>query len=485
MALVEVRAWRPWLRVVPGFSTEDERRSLLTLALARAGEAGAEDRAGLAVEIPVGEEPALAAVTGRVEAAAGLRDGRPGFVRFRRYEVGQGHPEHGDHYEIDGAALVATAMLVLEEPEAGGATAFPEALPWPAAVKPVAGQLVLWHNVLADGSDDPRAVHRGCKVLAGRKSVLLWFFYMPPEEWRSRPPVEGEGARPEIPPPAPGTVLTCIDDNVPAESVALLEEACEARGVLLRRLMARGFGYTAEEQPPPRSMLFRPATTAAAMHVEDFLIRDDIASFYPDTGASHFSCTAPLRAMERAQVTVPRTFPVATADLALLSSFVERLGGFPVVLKVGGGEGGVGVLRADSMPALRSLADHLTRGGGVPMMSAYIPGAMHHRVVVVGDRAVATYKNPTREGDFRSLPSGDPDDYSAQVPPRLAAPAVRAVQAQRLLFGGVDLLEHPSGRVYVLEVNFPCYFPQAAEGGVDVTGAMIDFLIERALSLPA
>jgi glutathione synthase/RimK-type ligase-like ATP-grasp enzyme len=65
----------------------------------------------------------------------------------------------------------------------------------------------------------------------------------------------------------------------------------------------------------------------------------------------------------------------------------------------------------------------------------------------------------------------------------LAAPAVRAVRAQRLFFGGVDLLRHPSGRLYVIEVNFPCFFAQATlGGGVDVAGPMIDFLSERARS---
>jgi hypothetical protein len=295
---------------------------------------------------------------------------------------------------------------------------------------------------------------------------------------------QGEGARAAQ--PSPGSQLTCIDDGSPIESIELLQRACDERGVRLRRIVASAFGYGPDDRLPPGSMLFRPATTAAALHVEDFLVRDDVASFYPDAAGAHFACTAPLRVMERAGVNVPRTFPVASADPAHLASLVERLGGFPVVLKVGGGEGGVGVMRADSMPALRSLLEHLLGSGSLPMMSTYIPGAMHHRVVVVGRRAVATYENPTRPGDFRSLPSDDPAAYTAEVPPELAGPAVRAVHAQRVLFGGVDLLRHPSGRVYVIEVNFPCYFPQATlVGGVDVAGAMVDFLIERARHLAA
>jgi glutathione synthase/RimK-type ligase-like ATP-grasp enzyme len=144
-------------------------------------------------------------------------------------------------------------------------------------------------------------------------------------------------------------------------------------------------------------------------------------------------------------------------------------------------------MRVDSMPALRSLVDHLVRGEGrVPMLSAYVPDAVHHRVVVVGERAVASYENPIEDGDFRSSPSDDRADYRAEVPRDLAEPAIAAVRALRLLFGGVDLLRHASGRVYVLEANFPCFFPQATlGGGLDVAGPMVDFLAARARAMLA
>ena len=46
------------------------------------------------------------------------------------------------------------------------------------------------------------------------------------------------------------------------------------------------------------------------------------------------------------------------------------------------------------------------------------------------------------------------------------------------------MLGHPSGRLYVLEVNMPCYFPQAQlRGGIDIAGAMIDHLQARSTRL--
>jgi ribosomal protein S6--L-glutamate ligase len=172
------------------------------------------------------------------------------------------------------------------------------------------------------------------------------------------------------------------------------------------------------------------------------------------------------------------------ADRALLKSYVAALGGFPVVLKLAGGEGGVGVLRADSLPALYSLVDHVLHQAQMPTLSAYVDGAVHHRVVVVGHRAVATYRNVNHEDDFRSHAPDDPSAYSAAVPPRLAKLALAAARTIRVELAGVDILEHPSGRLYLLEANFPCYHPQAETGGgIDVSGAMVEHLLAKAAAM--
>ena len=45
-------------------------------------------------------------------------------------------------------------------------------------------------------------------------------------------------------------------------------------------------------------------------------------------------------------------------------------------------------------------------------------------------------------------------------------------------------MDHPTGRLYLLESNFPCYFATPQEAvGTDVAGAMLDFLIEKSRRL--
>lgn len=472
----------PDLRLLPAFETPEACAQWLAWAEAERRAAGVEaERHGFGHELPLSAHPGLVALTERVEAVMGCRSLHRDTVRYRSCAAGQGHPPHHDDYEIDGAVLVATAMLVIEVPQAGGATEFPDAMPWPQAVAPALGQLLVWANRRPDGRLDPAALHQAAPVVTGRRGVLLWFVYLALADWQGLPesprPTAG---RPVFLPPGPGQVFTCVDDGVPEETVELLQGACAARGVLFRHLLARRFDFSPQDRLPPGSLLYTPAVSQAAASVQDYLVAPDVVTFF--LGDPLFPCAAADRALARAGVTQPRALRLFSADPQRLAAWVERLGGYPVVLKCPGGEGGLGVLRADSPAALQGLVDYLVRGLGLsPWLMSWVPDALHVRVLVVGDRAVACYDNPTRENDFRSTPACDPARYRAQVPAELADVAVRATAAQGLAFGGVDLLLHASGRIYVLEVNFPCYFAQATlGGGVDVAGPMLDWLLDRA-----
>ena len=61
---------------------------------------------------------------------------------------------------------------------------------------------------------------------------------------------------------------------------------------------------------------------------------------------------------------------------------------------------------------------------------------------------------------------------------------MQACQVLGLEFGGVDVLVHDSGRAYVLEVNFPCYFghPKRAVDQ-DVAAVMVQHLKAKAQAL--
>ncbi len=281
----------------------------------------------------------------------------------------------------------------------------------------------------------------------------------------------------------PRASLHCVTDaSVPASSCELLRAACSARDLEFTRIDANRFRFADPPELPPLAMMYRPAVALAAIRCEQFLMRPDVATFYRDPDALHFDGPAAPLCFQRAGLSVPRSVPLHTTDRDTLRHAVHHLGGLPVVLKTGG-EGGVGVMRADSWPALFSLVDYLYSQGAAPWLQTHVPDAEHWRVVVVGDHAVAGYRNDLLPDDFRSHPSDQLAAYTLPEPAALNL-ALAAVRVTRREFGGVDLLRHPSGRWYLLEVNMPCYYPHAQEvAGVDIAGAMLDHLHAKALRL--
>jgi hypothetical protein len=272
--------------------------------------------------------------------------------------------------------------------------------------------------------------------------------------------------------------------SVPAASGRLLAEACAARGVGFEEIEARRFTYDPAQRLKAGDLLYCGAVSRAAARAEQFLYVPGVATFHAASGDPRFApvdCTL-LHAAEG--VPVPPTVYASSDDPELVQALVERVGGFPVVLKVLGRSNGVGVMRLDSMPSLLSVLGYVLAQGQHPQLSTYVAEALHWRLVVVGEQVVAHYRNPYRPADFRSLASRDPFDYLTPPPDSVADATRAALRAERLEFAGVDVLEDPDGRPWVLEANFPCYFPQAQlVAGVDVAGAMVEFLVIKSKRL--
>jgi len=216
------------------------------------------------------------------------------------------------------------------------------------------------------------------------------------------------------------------------------------------------------------------------MRVEQFLYSDGVATLYEPAESIFFQHTMAAIIHQRNGLPIPRTIYCANADRRLLRMFVEQLGGFPILVKLPGYSRGVGVIRADSYPALYSLLDYLMAIGAQPSLCAYVSEAVHWRLTVVGEQVVSAYKNRMEEDDFRTYASEDPDDYTQDASSAVTDLAIRAVKALRVEFGGVDVLAHESGRLYLLEANFPAYFANAQKfGGVDIAGAIVGHLIAK------
>ncbi len=280
--------------------------------------------------------------------------------------------------------------------------------------------------------------------------------------------------------------LICVNDDVPQTTVALLREACTVREVAFIEIDAPGFVFDPAAGLARGDMMYRPAVSATAARVEQYLWHEGVATFHADPLGPFFATLNYPLLFQKAGLPVPRSLPVANTERDIVGPTVEALGGFPLAVKLLGFEGGTGTLRVDSFPALYSLLDHVLAEGRQPFLCAFIDDAVHWRCTVVGAQVVAAHRNTPRRDDFRTHVSEDVGDYTTAPDAAVADLAVAAVKALRLEFGGVDILEHPSGRLYLLEANFPCYFADAQElAGIDVAGAMVEHLMGKARALRA
>ena len=64
-------------------------------------------------------------------------------------------------------------MIYLAEPEAGGGTRFPLL---DLEIEPVMGRLLVWNNMMPDGSPNPWTLHAGLPVERGFKYIVTkWY----------------------------------------------------------------------------------------------------------------------------------------------------------------------------------------------------------------------------------------------------------------------------------------------------------------------
>lgn len=264
------------------------------------------------------------------------------------------------------------------------------------------------------------------------------------------------------------------------ESVVLLKAAAKERSIPVAIIHPETFDYTNIPKLSNGDMLYRVRVGEEAALIERLLLHNGVATFYHDVvDATRPYVDRPL-VLERAGVSIVPTIFGLSNERDVLDRSVEKLGGFPVVVKEVGGSHGVGVMKLDSTQSLYSVADVMLSKGGKYLMRAYIDYEQHLRLVVVDDRVVGTVEYPRIKNDFRSNVGEDIDVVAVEVSTAIQDMAVQAVHAYDLEFGGVDILTDKDGSAYVAEANFPCFFPrvQLAQGG-DVAGAMLDHLVKK------
>lgn len=104
-------------------------------------------------------------------------------LQGQRYEPGQQFRAHCDYFHENaeywermvetGGQRTWTAMVYLNDVEEGGATWFPRA---GVRFKPKKGLMLIWNNMMEDGTPNYDTLHEGMRVIEGTKYVVTkWF----------------------------------------------------------------------------------------------------------------------------------------------------------------------------------------------------------------------------------------------------------------------------------------------------------------------
>lgn len=127
--------------------------------------------------------PLVANVQHRLAKLTGIPLANAEPLQGQRYVLGQEFKPHTDTFNPGSADYFLhcaeagqrswTAMVYLNQPEEGGATRFKQI---GKNVQPETGKLLMWNNLLADGSPNPATLHQGMKVRKGTKYILTQWF---------------------------------------------------------------------------------------------------------------------------------------------------------------------------------------------------------------------------------------------------------------------------------------------------------------------
>lgn len=269
------------------------------------------------------------------------------------------------------------------------------------------------------------------------------------------------------------THLVCVTRAELTQTNQLLSEACAARGVEFIPVEAGRVRQSTLGKASGARLLYCAAVDPASDLLEQMLAGPRVTGFHDPI----FRCVhVPLR-LQQAGLPVPAQILLPAETPEALTAQISHLGGYPVVLKRSGLEGGAGVSRIDTRAALDAALANAEFGS---LLQDFVPHRRCFRLTVLGGKILACTAYAPADGDFRTNAAGAQALGTVPMPEGAAEIARRALAALALDFGGVDLMETNDGMLLLSEVNFPCYFAeQQIQTGCDIAGRMVDYLLAK------
>lgn len=159
-----------------------------------------------------------------------------------------------------------------------------------------------------------------------------------------------------------------------------------------------------------------------------------------------------LQIMARKGIPIPETLFSINPDN--IKEQIEILGGTPVIIKLQEGTQGLGVILAETKKSAKSIIDTFYKMDTSILMQKYIEESNGEdiRILVVGNKIVASMKRTSEAGEFRSNVHRGGTTEIVQLSPKEEFIALNATKHIGLGVAGVDLIRSKKGPL-LIEVN--------------------------------
>jgi len=278
----------------------------------------------------------------------------------------------------------------------------------------------------------------------------------------------------------------CIVKNKNKKNIAkrLLKKSCIERGINFLLIESEKYDFSKDCQLSGDDLLYRIATDKKSVIVEKKLLNSKCVSVYADYTNGINKTKHDFLIQEKKSLPIIKTIIDVPNNVKLLKRYVDYLNGFPIVIKATGGSHGRGVMRIDSWESLLSISDFLNSeplrlSCADYIMREFIDHSEQARLVVLGNKVIASKENRKNSDDFRL--NKNIKELPKKYPSEIEKTAIAAVNSLKWEFGGVDILIDNKGKHYIAEVNLPCNFARTQLlTGIDIAGMLVDYLIKKA-----
>lgn len=276
-------------------------------------------------------------------------------------------------------------------------------------------------------------------------------------------------------------------------STRRLKQAAIERGHHVRVLNTLRFAIELREGDPSLSYRSKrlseydailPRVGASVTYFGTAVVRqfEQMDVYTPNTANGIINSRDKLRALQilsRHDIGIPdTTFVRAQSDVL---PAIERIGGAPVIIKILEGTHGVGVILAETTTVAEAIIETLQSAKQNVLVQRFVKESKGRdiRAFVVGETVVAAMRRVAQGDEFRSNVHRGGVAERIELDEAYTQTAVRAAQIMGLRVAGVDMLESDQGP-QIMEVNSsPGLEGIETSTGLDVAGAIIDFIADR------